>query len=499
MGRSDERRIDAVTYTVLAAVVLGSWVFRFANQGTGTPLDTVTYFLPIYEATASRLAQGVVPLWNPYQLAGIPWVATLQGGVFYPGHVLYVVLPLQAALALSNVLHLLLVAVATAVFIRRVGVGPAAAFIAAVVVSLRGYVPTYQVAPNHLEAYAWLPVGAIACLQLVRHPGARPIALLAAATAMSLLAGYPQPTVYLVYAWATLTLALAIDARVDRRGLVAAGLGFGAAVALGAMVAGVQMLPAAELTRLGVRTPDDLAERAMFPMSATFTPALLPLRFGAIVGKPLSFGVAVLALFAVALVARRRRAVAWWAVGFSVVTVLFALGDLTPAFSVYRVLPGLMWFRNPHRILAVTEFSVAIAAACGLDAIVGAGTGARSRAAALCGAIAAGGIVWLAAAGWAPPSSGGKSSCGRSCSSPASRRPWSAPTRRARWRWSRCSDSWWARRARRRGWASACRMRRRTSRSCASPRRRCARSPSGPATIASGATAHRRCCSPSTC
>src|SRR4029077_17328124 len=131
-----------------------------------------------------------------------------------------------------------------------------------------------------------------------------------------------------------------------------------------------QMLPAVELTRLAVRAPRELAERVMWPSgSATFTPAMIPLRFGAIAGSPFSFGVGVLALVPVALATRRRRVIAWWAVALAVVTALFGLGETTPAFALYRLLPGLLWFRNPSRILDVTEFGVAIATAFGVEAI----------------------------------------------------------------------------------------------------------------------------------
>jgi len=129
-------------YALLAAVVVVSWAWRFAGRGSLVPLDTLTYFLPLYEATAERLANGVLPIWNPYQLAGIPWLGTVQAGVFYPGHLLYLVLPLNLAFLASNLLHLLLVAVATALFVRRLGLGAAAAFLAAVVMTLRGWVPT---------------------------------------------------------------------------------------------------------------------------------------------------------------------------------------------------------------------------------------------------------------------------------------------------------------------------------------------------------------------
>jgi hypothetical protein len=392
----------AAGYAALVLLVVASWALRFAGHGTVTPLDTLLYFWPVYQATAARLADGVLPLWNPYQLCGIPWIATLQAGVFYPPHALYVLLPLHVAFMASNVLHLVLMAVATAIFVRRLGLGAAAALVAAVVFTLRGVVPTLQFSPNHLEAIAWLPVGAIACVELVERPGRRAMALLAGATGMSLLAGYPQPTVYAVYTWATLWAALVLDARPDRRMLVRAGLGFAVAVGLGALVAAVQLLPAVELTRLATRAPRELEERAMFPISAAFTPALIPLRFGAIVGTPSSWGVAVLALVPAALFATRRRVVAWWAVAFAIATALAALGDLTPAFAAYKRLPGLGWFRNPSRLLTVTELGVALAAAFGLDAIVGPSTARRRRIAAVVAVLGAAGLVRLANDGWAP-------------------------------------------------------------------------------------------------
>jgi hypothetical protein len=201
---------QALGALALAGVVVAWWDVRFGPDEPRVPLDTVLYFLPSYAAIAERFRQGVVPLWNPYHLCGLPWIGTLQGAVFYPAHVLYVVLPLHHALAASGVLHLVVTALATAAFVRRLGLGYAAAFLAAVVFTLRGTVATSVPSPNLLEAVTWLPVGAIAIVDLVRAPGGRSIALLAAATGLSFLAGYPQPTVYVVYTWGSLFLALLI-------------------------------------------------------------------------------------------------------------------------------------------------------------------------------------------------------------------------------------------------------------------------------------------------
>lgn len=49
--------------------------------------------------TRQQFADGEIPLWNPYQFAGIPFLAAGQQQVLYPLGVLYVILPLAARMA----------------------------------------------------------------------------------------------------------------------------------------------------------------------------------------------------------------------------------------------------------------------------------------------------------------------------------------------------------------------------------------------------------------
>jgi len=353
-------------YAALAALVVAWWATRFAGYGERLDLDALLYFLPTYAATWSRLRAGVLPLWNPYQLCGIPWIGTLQGGTFYPFHVVYGFLPLNQALAVSGALHLVIAATATAAFVRRLGLGAAPALLAAVVFALRGEVAAALVAPNLLEALAWLPVGAVAIADLVRAPGRRAVALLAAATALSFLAGYPQPTVYVVYAWASLFLALLVHERPSLAGIAARVGTFGGALALGAAVAAVQLVPALELLQVGTRDPQGLTDQTMFPISAFLTPGMIFLRGHAISGSLLAFGLFALAIAPAAVLARDRRAIGWWAVGLAVLTMAWSLGRYTRLFDLYLALPALRLFRNPQRMLFVTNFAIADAAALGL-------------------------------------------------------------------------------------------------------------------------------------
>src|SRR5215510_12010015 len=45
----------------------------------------------------AQIAQGEVPLWNPYQLSGIPFLAAGQHSALYPVSILYYIMPLWLA------------------------------------------------------------------------------------------------------------------------------------------------------------------------------------------------------------------------------------------------------------------------------------------------------------------------------------------------------------------------------------------------------------------
>jgi hypothetical protein len=371
------RRTTLASGITLALLVLGAWVLRIPRgAGAGAlNLDVDLYFYPLYEATYRRIADGVLPTWNPYQLCGIPWLAPLQAGVFYPLHALYLVLPLHVGLAASHVIHLPLAAFGMAAFARRAGLSLPAALLAALLFTTRGMFALSLAAPNYVEAVAWLPLGALAVWWLAERRTAAGMALLATSAAMSSLAGYPQPTVYMVYTWTTLVVTSLVATRAAASRWIATGAAFVGALTLGALAAGVQLLPALELLRDG--THRAISPEAMSPFG--ISPAAAILASSAIAGSAFSWGVTALALATTALLHPRARALAGWALVMTTVTVVFALGDQTPLVHVYRALPFLGSFRFPDRLLGMTDFVLAIAAAVGLDAILSRSAGPPRR------------------------------------------------------------------------------------------------------------------------
>jgi hypothetical protein len=348
------------------------WAARIAWPGGQVSVPTTdlfVYFYPTYAAAYGWVAAHRLPLWNPYLLCGVPWFATLQPGFLYLSHVLYLLTPPYVGLAASALLHLLLVALSTAIFVRRLGTTAGAAGLAAVLFTIRGSIRHWVLWPNLLEAAAWLPVGGIAILSLVRRPGGIAASVLAGAAAMSLLAGYPQVTAIVVYGWMAFLLALLVSAGASPRRWAGAGAAVVGALVVGVLVAAVQLVPALELASVGVRQLHALTLREMYTFGGG-----LPQHYDLSLfapGSQMSLGLFGMSLVPAALLSRAHRRLAIGMLTIGLIAFAFALGPVTPLFAVYSHLPLFGWFRNPERILLLTDFCFAVTAAIAFDVIIG--------------------------------------------------------------------------------------------------------------------------------
>lgn len=167
-------------------------------------------------------------------------------------------------------------------------------------------------------------------------------------------------TVFLLYAWTTLLLALLVA----RPGFWRRGAAGAAALGLGTALAAVALVPAAALARHAVRQTRELSLAAMYPWGI---PAPETLLAAVAASRPIPLALAALALAPLALLDAGRRRVALWAAGLAVVATALALSLLTPLFALYQLVPGLAWFRGPNRLLFLAHFGIAVLAAIGLD------------------------------------------------------------------------------------------------------------------------------------
>ncbi len=367
--RRETGRVLLATAALLVFAALFFWRL-LANENPKNygfaSADLFLFYYPIYAETYARVRAGILPRWNPWQLCGTPWLAALQAGLYYPGHLVYLVLPTRLGMAWSGIAHLFLAAIGTYAFARRAGLGHLGALAAGAAFGFRGSIVECLNGPNVQEAAAWIGVGALGAIEVAERRHARAIATLGAATTLSLLAGYPQLTLYLVYTWGSLWLVWTLAHERSPAALLAGGGAFAAALAAGTFAAAAQLLPTVELFRAASRGPTALPTEAISPLGNSAADLLAN---APVVGRPASFTVVLLVLAGVATVRGRHRTLGWWALGTVLLAALFSLGTTMPWFRFVQMLPGMALFRGPHRALLIVDFGLAIAAGVALDGL----------------------------------------------------------------------------------------------------------------------------------
>ncbi len=432
-GRATRKRfgapaLRAVPLAGLVAAVLALW-WRFnappGRTGYPFPTDFLYYFLPMTELVAARLRAGELPLWNPHTCSGIPLLATLQVAAFYPPTWLTLILPTATALAAGILLHTLAGALFALLWLRSLGVARAAAAAGALL-----FVFTCLLGnafwPPALATIAWMPA-ILLCIERWIASGAwRWWLALVAATALQLLAGFPQYAVYTAYLaapFAALRLASAGGAHgaaeVSRRAALLA-----LAAALGAGLAAAQLVPSAELVRETHRDAPLTVEQMHhgfrirpLPLADVLRNALDP--SPKLITPGYGFGAGYLGIPTLLLLlpgaAAGPRALVALLVALSGLSFLLsggALGAGAPLFELFARLPGGSLFRDPQRLRLLSFLCLVPLAAFGIDAAWRGLAGWRRRGrAALAGATAVGAVAIAAfgapGAAWRALAAGG--------------------------------------------------------------------------------------------
>ncbi len=231
--------------------------------------DGIGQFYPWRHFAAQTLHAGNLPLWNPYQFCGTPFVANSQSAVFYPLNIIFYILPVARAFGVSAVVHLTLCGWFLFLFLRGLGCRYLSALLGGVIYAYSAWQINWLQLPTFLATSCWFPL----LLRQIYVLGERrkekgksdgvlpfsfllsSFSLLALTIGMMLLAGHLQIAFYgllagMLWAVALLSARTRQEGRafaLRRLGLCAAGL------ILGGMLALPQILPAIELSRVSHR------------------------------------------------------------------------------------------------------------------------------------------------------------------------------------------------------------------------------------------------------
>ena len=375
--------------------------------------DKTLMFEPELRLAQRRMLEGQAPLWTPDVLCGVPLLAQAVHGALSPPVLLAAALGPTRAWALICALQLAVAGVLMYLQAREYGLRAPAALLAGASFALCGYLAVrlewYQIQ----GASIWLPGALLAVERAFRSERDGParagaVALLGLAIGLSLLAGFPQGSVHILYAAAALSAARLVSAwrRGERAPARRAALVCAAGALLGLLLGAPQLLPSAafasgdDSTRtsappeavaglamepaglLGALVPDlfghprDLAAHALPQLRQDGVLRLLLLRPGSNwVETTCTIGVPTLLLALLGLFAARR--------GARVAAVLFVAGAFlavrTPLLPLVLRLPGLDT-GDPRRFLLLFSAGGALLAGFGLQRLLdGEVTRAQSR------------------------------------------------------------------------------------------------------------------------
>jgi hypothetical protein len=386
--------LDVAALGLLALAVLG-FFWRVVIGQSWMPADggdLVSFLFPTYRFAAGMLRGGEWPLWNPYLYMGTSHVGDIQAGFLYPPNLLLFLLapdfPYTALqwLSIGHIgfagagMYLLLV--------RGLRIGRVPALAGAIAFMFADPFLVHFGNLNLNAVASWLPWVFWPYLIALRKGSLRWAALSGALLAVATLAGHIQTTLFIILALGIYTAIWLWLNREDPEPRRRAGLGalsWFICVLLTVLLTAPVLLPSLQLAGLTGRADWNYQEAAGYSLSpAQWIGWLVPGFFGR--GPQLHWGawprvetgyigILTLILAGLALALRRDRHTGSWA-GLAGASFILALGIYAIPHGWLTLLPGFGQFRAPARLLLVTDFSLAILAATGLEAALQPFTGA---------------------------------------------------------------------------------------------------------------------------
>ena len=331
---------------------------------------------------------GTMPLWNPYQLGGMPLLGDVQVAPYYLPNLLFDLLyrgydlP-YIAFELLVVAHYALGGLFLFAYLRRLDVGVAAALVGAIGFEFNGFFVGHRGHYNMLAVAVWLPgvLWLLDCAWFAKTPRRATAWAVAAGLALSqmVMAGHPQATLYCAltviayffYRWigqlrqgATKTWRdrLRIPLLFTLAGVIAAGL------------AAIALLPALELLDRSLRNNPTYSFVAQFSLLPRNLIGLLMPEFLGWSGTEFRIyaGILTLVLAVVAWIvpSKARSERLFWGIAV-LVALMTALGGFTILHGlVYRFVPGFTSIRVSTRAFFIANLALSILAAFGVESLL---------------------------------------------------------------------------------------------------------------------------------
>jgi len=362
--------LGLLVFAAFPGVLLGSQSFVFRDFG---------YFgYPLAVFHRESFWRGEIPLWNPFNYCGVPFLAQWNTMTLYPGSLIYLLLPLPWSLSFFCLAHLFWGGMGMYYLAADWAEHRLAGALAGIIFAFSGAMLGSLVWPSQLATFAWVP-WVLWRVQLGWKHRGKPMLWGIVSCAFQMLAGGPETILLTWLVLAALALGDWIRMREQRRRIA---LRFGSTVALVALVCAAQLLPFLELLARSQRDTGFGSGLWSLPASG-WANLLVPLfrttrgAWGVYLQNSQQWissyyaGIGTIFLAAVAL----RRAREWRVLlvaGLALVCFSLALGENGILYrALHRLVPALGFARFPVKFILLSISLAPLLAAFGFKSLGG--------------------------------------------------------------------------------------------------------------------------------
>jgi len=383
--------LPAIYTSLVIGLFLLPSIFRFQSLYWGTP---ALQFIPWRIFAFEEMSQGRIPFFNPYNGMNAPFLANYQSAFFYPPGWLLFGFGLIGGnsmiawgFGVLNYLHMVWAAFGMMLLARELGISKFGQTVSAIAFACSQLFLSRQGFISMIWTAAWFP-WLILLIEKQHLPYSQKNSRgLVLCVGFMLLAGHAQWSAYQLLFGAFWWVWRCITDQTRRAGIIDLSLYLVRDIALGIGLAGIQLIPTAELLINSQRASSVDYELAMtysfwpWRFLTLFLPNLFGnpgagnyWGYGAYWEDAFYFGVLPAMLLILSLRAFIRcwenddktKQLALFLWGSAVVSSILAMGKNTPFFPfLYRHIPGFDMFQAPARLMLLAVFSFSLLAGLG--------------------------------------------------------------------------------------------------------------------------------------
>jgi hypothetical protein len=350
---------------LLAALIVVTFFRVVSGQETFFYRDFGAFGYPLAYYHREAFWRGELPLWNPLNNCGLPFLAQWNTLTLYPLSLFYLLFPLSWSLGVFNLGHLFLAGLGMYFLARQWTGNSLAASLAGLAFAFNGLTWQSLMWPNNIVALGWMP-WVVWAVERAWREGGRRVIVAALAGAMQMLSGAPE-IIFLTWAFAGVWWLAGLISTANSRASIFAR--FALALLLVTALAAAQLLPFLDLLAHSHRDTG-FGDSAWSMPASGLANYLVPL-FRCTANKQGVFGqvdqywtasyYAGIGTVALALLAvwRARDKTVWLAAAVAAWSLLMALGDhglIYPALKA--VFPQLGFMRFPIKFVALATLLI---------------------------------------------------------------------------------------------------------------------------------------------